>query len=122
VLSLQGQLEQALEDYRVLISAEPRLGDYFLAGNCAMELGSFAEANDCFRSLVEVAADSDAHEFDSAAYFLMAVCLREMGQKAAALACIDKASAIDPEIAMPVPGRDGVVSAGQLRQQLNSEG
>ncbi|MGJ7606266.1 hypothetical protein ACSFA7_18140 [Variovorax sp. LT1R20] len=69
--------------------------------------------------MVEIGSKSGNHGFDSSAYFLSAYSKMQRGRYEEALAYLEKAEAVNVNIALPIPGGTGMTSAQHLRAEIN---
>lgn len=111
--------ERATQDYLTIIDAgEGELKDYYLAANYALYAGKFGAAAAGFRELLRLGDEQNEIWFKSAAYFLLAYTLMELGQYREAIMSLDNAIAVEADVAMPVPLACGMWSHQQLREEI----
>jgi len=96
--------------------------DYYLAGNCALECESYTEAKECFLLALKEGRMRGKFEFDAASSFYLAFSCNALGEKQEALAHINNALATDSSISMPTPGNGKMLSAKDLKIQIEGGG
>ncbi len=118
--ALRGDYESALADRTEIIrGSESKLQDFFQAGNAALSLKRFGEAEIFFSQLSERGQEAGEDWFASAAYFLTAYAQMMLGKTDEATASLSQAEAIEPACELPIPGRS-MWSISRLRSEISS--
>jgi tetratricopeptide (TPR) repeat protein len=118
VYSLAGRYKEALKDREIVAAASETLKDYYLAGNSALSLSEYAIAEQYLSDLLARGHQQGEDWFDSAGLFLLAYVQMQLGKLNLAIDSIDRAISLDPECAMPVPQRPGLLSGLELREHI----
>jgi tetratricopeptide (TPR) repeat protein len=117
---LKDRQTEALQDYQLVIeSGLTNAGDFFLGADVAIQLEKYDLACEWLERVVEIGLKSGNHGFDSSAYFLTAYSKMQSGRYEEALSYLEKAEAVNVNIALPIPGETGVASAQHLRAEIN---
>jgi tetratricopeptide (TPR) repeat protein len=118
--ALIGNYESALADRAEIIrSSESKLQDFFQAGNAALSLKQFGEAEVYFSQLLKRGEEAGEEWFAAAAYFLTAYAQMMLGKTDEATASLLQAEAIEPACELPIPGRS-MWSISRLRSEISS--
>ena len=118
VYSHMGDYQSSLKDReKVLQLEEATLKDIYLAADNSLSLMDFKQAAAFLRELLELGEKQGEHWFDSAAYFLQAYTMMELGNYTDSLVNLEKSVDIEPNCAMPLPGL-GMVGHKQLKAEI----
>lgn len=118
VFSLQGEFSRALNDREAVFAAgEGTIRDYYLGADDALSAREFDQAVEWLNEVLRLGKEQNEHWFDSAACFFLSDAYMELGQHTEAISSLDRAVAIESDIAMPIP-HIGMCTAEQLRAEI----
>lgn len=116
---LQRRDEDSFDNWMEIInSGKAVLKDYYLAGNSAINISRFDDAEYLFQKVIALGKEQSDEWFSSAALFLLAYSKMYLGKFDEALLSLDEAAKADSECAMPLPGYKGLLTHNQLRQEI----
>jgi len=118
--ALIGDYKSALLDRAEIINSNrPKLQDFFQAGNAALNLRRFNEAEIYFAQLIEKGQAAGEDWFASAAYFLTAYAQMRLGRIDDAAASLSRAEAVEPTCEIPIPNSD-IWDIRRLRAEIHA--
>lgn len=111
--------ERALQDCGTIFEmGEGAIRDYYRAADYALSAGQFSQAEAWFNKVLLLGEEQNEAWFKAAAYFLLAYSQMELNQYSEAIKNLDRAVAVEPDVAMPIPSMCGLCSHQQLREEI----
>jgi tetratricopeptide (TPR) repeat protein len=119
IFALMGDYQRALRDREMIIDmGEGTIRDYYRGADNALSAGKFTQAATWLNEVLRMGEEQNETWFKSASYFLLAYAQMEVRQYQEAIANIDRAVAIEADVAMPLPGISGMCNQRQLREEI----
>jgi tetratricopeptide (TPR) repeat protein len=110
--------EEAKYRQKVLDSDEVSIQDFYLAAENALKRGEYEKATILFGQVLTLSAELNESWFLAGTYFLLAYAYLNMDDFDQALQYLDLAADQDPDISMPLPGKKGMSSNHELREEI----
>ncbi len=119
VYGKKGDPKKALDDHRAIVGNRlAQLADFYLAAYDALSFEDYEQARRWLHELMEQAESAGNDAYDAVAHFQIAYTDMQLGHYEQALESLLKAVAIDPDIAMPIPGESGIANSKDLQLEI----